>query len=59
HAGQVLVCDGTDDMAQRIERVLTNDPGLGIARHYDAGYKEAIAFAREKNIKIPIKKVTG
>jgi urocanate hydratase len=59
HAGQVLVCDGTDDMAQRIERVLTNDPGLGIARHYDAGYKEAMAFAREKNIKIPIKKATG
>jgi urocanate hydratase len=59
HAGQVLVCDGTDDMAQRIERVLTNDPGLGIARHYDAGYKEAIAFAQEKNMKIPMKKTIG
>jgi urocanate hydratase len=59
HAGQVLVCDGTDEMAQRIQRVLTNDPGLGIARHYDAGYKDAMAFAREKNIKIPIKKVAG
>jgi urocanate hydratase len=56
HAGQVLVCDGTDDMAQRIERVLLNDPGLGIARHYDAGYKAAITFAKEKSIKIPMKK---
>ncbi len=53
HAGQVLVCDGTRDMAKRIERVLTNDPGIGIARHYDAGYDEAIAFAREKGINIP------
>ncbi|MGB3477693.1 MAG: urocanate hydratase, partial [bacterium] len=54
HAGQVLVCDGTDDMDTRIERVLTNDPGLGIARHYDAGYKDAMAFAREKGINIPL-----
>jgi len=42
HAGQVLVCDGTENMDKRIERVLTNDPGIGIARHYDAGYDEAI-----------------
>ena len=56
HAGQVLVCDGTDAMAERIERVLTNDPGLGIIRHYDAGYKDAIAFAKEKGIKIPMEK---
>lgn len=56
HAGQVLVCDGTDEMAKRIERVLTNDPGLGIARHYDAGYKDAMSFAREKGINIPIEK---
>jgi urocanate hydratase len=54
HAGQVLVCDGTKDMDIRIERVLTNDPGIGIARHFDAGYKDAIIFAREKGIKIPI-----
>ncbi len=54
HAGQVLVCDGTDEMAERIQRVLTNDPGLGIARHYDAGYKDAMSFAREKGIKIPL-----
>ncbi len=53
HAGQVLVCDGTRDMAKRIERVLTNDPGIGIARHYDAGYDEAMAFAKEKGINIP------
>jgi urocanate hydratase len=56
HAGQVVVCDGTDSMAKRIERVLTNDPGIGIARHYDAGYDEAIAFAKEKHIKIPMGK---
>jgi urocanate hydratase len=43
HAGQVLVCDGTPAMAERIQRVLTNDPGLGVVRHADAGYPEAIA----------------
>jgi urocanate hydratase len=53
HAGQVLVCDGTENMATRIQRVLTNDPGLGIARHSDAGYEEASNFAQEKGIKIP------
>ena len=41
HAGQVTVADGTDEMAKRIERVLTNDPGIGVARHVDAGYDEA------------------
>ncbi|UCG93494.1 MAG: urocanate hydratase [candidate division WOR-3 bacterium] len=56
HAGQVVVCDGTTEMDTRIERVLTNDPGIGIARHYDAGYQEAIACAREKGIKVPMKK---
>lgn len=54
HAGQVLVCDGTKDMDTRIERVLTNDPGIGIARHSDAGYKDAIKFAGKKGIKIPM-----
>jgi urocanate hydratase len=53
HAGQVTVADGTPEMAQRIERVLTNDPGIGVVRHADAGYPEAIDFARKKNIKIP------
>ena len=52
HAGQVIVADGTDAMAERINRVLTNDPGIGIARHADAGYEEAQAFAREHGIKI-------
>jgi len=55
HAGQVLVCDGSDGMDERINRVLTNDPGIGIARHSDAGYSEAIRFAGEKGIKIPMK----
>jgi urocanate hydratase len=53
HAGQVLVCDGTKDMDTRIARVLTNDPGLGIARHADAGYEDAIDFAEKHGIKIP------
>ncbi len=53
HAGQVTVADGTDAMARRIERVLTNDPGIGVARHADAGYEEASKFAEHKGIKIP------
>ena len=53
HAGQVLVADGSPEMAARIERVLTNDPGIGVARHVDAGYREAIDFARKTAIKIP------
>ena len=52
HAGQVTVADGTKEMAARIERVLTNDPGIGIARHADAGYPEAIAFARQSGVKL-------
>ena len=54
HAGQVLVADGTEAMACRIERVLTNDPGIGVARHADAGYQEAIDFAANKGLKIPM-----
>jgi urocanate hydratase len=54
HAGQVVVADGTKEMARRIERVLSNDPGIGIARHADAGYPEARAFARKHGIKIPM-----
>ena len=54
HAGQVTVADGTDEMAKRIERVLTNDPGIGVARHVDAGYDEAKHFAKEKGINIPM-----
>ncbi len=55
HAGQVTVADGTEMMAKRIERVLTNDPGIGVARHVDAGYEEAKAFADKKGVKIPMK----
>src|SRR5271170_3501370 len=54
HSGQVTVADGTKEMAARIERVLTNDPGIGVARHVDAGYPEAIEFARKSGIKIPM-----
>jgi len=54
HAGQVSVADGTDDAAKRLNRVLTNDPGLGVARHVDAGYEEAEQTAREKEIGIPM-----
>ena len=54
HAGQVLVADGSAGMRERIERVLTNDPGLGVARHADAGYAEAKATAREHGIGIPV-----
>jgi len=54
HAGQVIVADGTKEMAARIERVLTNDPGIGIVRHADAGYPEAIEFARGHGIKMPM-----
>src|SRR5947199_1477808 len=54
HAGQVTVADGTPEMAKRIERVLTNDPGIGVARHADAGYAEARDFARRKGIRIPM-----
>ncbi len=56
HAGQVTVADGTDDMAKRIERVLTNDPGIGVARHVDAGYEEAQEFAAKSGIKVPMAK---
>ncbi len=54
HAGQVTVADGTKEMASRIERVLTNDPGIGVARHVDAGYPEAIDFAKKHDVKTPM-----
>lgn len=53
HAGQVIVADGTPEMEIRLQRVLTNDPGIGIARHVDAGYEEAIHTAKTKGIRIP------
>ena len=54
HAGQVTCADGTKEMARRIERVLTNDPGMGVARHADAGYSEAKEFAKKAGLKIPM-----
>src|ERR1700741_3779675 len=54
HAGQVTCADGTKEMAKRIERVLTNDPGMGVARHADAGYAEAVDFAKKTGVKIPM-----
>ncbi|HEX8845313.1 MAG TPA: urocanate hydratase [Pyrinomonadaceae bacterium] len=59
HAGQVSVADGTDEGARRLNRVLTNDPGLGVARHVDAGYEEAIETAREKGVNIPMLNSSG
>src|SRR5437762_1950879 len=53
HAGQVIVADGTPAAARRISRVLTSDPAMGVLRHADAGYSEAIAVARERSVKIP------
>ena len=54
HAGQVIVADGTPEAARRLERVLTTDPGMGVARHADAGYEEAIAAAKRHGIKMPM-----
>ena len=54
HAGQVIIADGTPEAAQRLERVLTTDPGMGVVRHVDAGYPEAIQFAKANQIKIPM-----
>jgi len=53
HAGQVIVADGTPAAAKRLERVLTSDPAMGILRHADAGYEDAIQVARERGVQIP------
>ena len=53
HSGVVIVADGTDEMKERINRVLTNDPGIGVARHADAGYEKAIQIAGERGVNIP------
>jgi urocanate hydratase len=55
HAGQVIVADGTPAAARRLERVLTSDPGMGVVRHVDAGYAEAIAFAERAGVRIPMR----
>jgi urocanate hydratase len=54
HAGQVCVADGTPLAAQKLERVLTNDPGMGVIRHVDAGYEEAAAVASERGVRVPM-----
>jgi urocanate hydratase len=54
HAGQVCVADGTDQAAQKLERVLTNDPAMGVIRHTDAGYEQAAAVAVQRGIRVPM-----
>ncbi len=54
HAGMVVVADGTDDAAARLERVLTTDPGTGVIRHADAGYERAIQVARDRGVRVPM-----
>jgi urocanate hydratase len=54
HAGMVVVADGTDAAAARLERVLTTDPGMGVIRHADAGYERALDVARERGVRIPM-----
>jgi len=54
HAGMVVVADGTHEAAERLERVLTTDPGTGVMRHVDAGYPEAIAFADQHGLEPPM-----
>jgi urocanate hydratase len=56
HAGQVIVADGTPEAAKRLERVLTTDPGMGVVRHVDAGYPEAIQFAKAHGVNVPMMK---
>jgi urocanate hydratase len=55
HAGMVVVADGTDDAAERLERVLTTDPGTGVMRHLDAGYPEAAAAAEAHGLEAPMR----
>jgi urocanate hydratase len=54
HAGQVCVADGTPLAAEKIERVLTNDPGMGVIRHVDAGYDRAVEVAADRGVRIPM-----
>jgi urocanate hydratase len=53
HAGALVVCDGSEAAEKRIQRVLTTDPGMGVVRHADAGYEDAVRFAREHDIRMP------
>jgi urocanate hydratase len=54
HAGMVVVADGTDEMAERLERVLASDPGTGVLRHADAGYTEAFEAAEKHGLDVPL-----
>jgi urocanate hydratase len=54
HSGVVIVCDGTDEAAKRIERVLWNDPATGVMRHADAGYEDAAACAKAQGLNLPM-----
>ena len=54
HAGQVIVADGTDLAAEKLARVLVNDPGTGVMRHVDAGYERAEEVARERGLRVPL-----
>ena len=54
HAGMVVVADGSDEAAQRLDSVLTTDPGTGVMRHADAGYEDAIDTARELGVRVPM-----
>jgi urocanate hydratase len=58
HAGMVVVADGTDDAAERLERVLATDPGTGVIRHADAGYAEALEAADEHGLVVPMPPTT-
>ena len=53
HSGVVIVADGEENTKERLNRVLTNDPGIGVARHVDAGYSKAIKTAKERNLDVP------
>jgi urocanate hydratase len=55
HAGMVIVADGTADADERLQRVLTCDPGMGVVRHVDAGYPEALATARARGVRVPMR----
>ncbi|MDQ5935302.1 MAG: urocanate hydratase, partial [Cyanobacteriota bacterium erpe_2018_sw_21hr_WHONDRS-SW48-000092_B_bin.40] len=57
HSGQVIVADGTPEAAERLTRVLTTDPGMGVIRHVDAGYDEALDFAAGTDIRIPMQEI--
>ena len=53
HSGQVICCDGSEETDERIRAVLTNDPGMGVVRHVDAGYDEALQAMRERGVDVP------